>query len=486
MLYVYEPSIWRRPEHDASHLRFVNECLVELDAELARRGARLLTRVGEMPEVLSALHRELGPSGGIEALWSHEETGLAVTYGRDIRVRVWCRAAGVPWYESPQNGVVRGLRDRDGWAAQWAERMGEPCATPPRGIRCVSREMRALDPGRLFSPEELGIEESGKREVQRGGRAAGADLLESFLARRGENYRADMASPVTGEAGCSRLSPYLAWGALSVREVFQRTRVREDELRGVDPKARGPRWLPSLASFRARLHWHCHFMQKLEKEPEIEFLCMNRAFEGMRDPIPDEARFEAWKRGETGFPMVDAVMRCLHATGWVNFRMRAMLVSFASHHLWLHWRPTSVFLARHFLDFEPGIHFCQFQMQSGVTGINTLRIYSPAKQAQDQDPEGVFIRRWVPELAGLPAEHLAAPEAMPPLLQRSLGCVIGRDYPAPIVDHKRAYREARDRVWRVRKTEFAKKEAERVYREHGSRKKQPRRQGRRRTGRQAS
>lgn len=210
-------------------------------------------------------------------------------------------------------------------------------------------------------------------------------------------------------------------------------------------------------------------MQKLEDEPEIEFRNMSRAFDGLRENEFSDSHFEAWKLGLTGFPMVDACMRAVQQTGWLNFRMRAMVVSFAAYHLWLHWRPTGLFLARHFLDFEAGIHFSQMQMQSGTTGINTIRVYSPSKQVQDHDPTGEFIRRYVPELAEVPSEYLPWPERMPLLLQSMVGCQIGRDYPRPIVDHLVAYRRAHERIKAVRQTGDAQAEATRVVTKHGSR-----------------
>lgn len=211
-------------------------------------------------------------------------------------------------------------------------------------------------------------------------------------------------------------------------------------------------------------------MQKLESEPEIEFHNICRAYDGLRENEFDHAKFEAWKDGRTGFPMIDACMRYLHQNRWINFRMRAMLMSFAAYHLWLHWREPSIFLAKHFLDFEPGIHFPQCQMQSGVTGINTLRIYSPAKQLLDQDPNGEFVRRWVPELEYVPLAYLAEPFRMGMDDQLRYHCRMDVDYPLPIVDDKLAVKMAKDRIYAVRRTDEAIQAAQATFLKHGSRK----------------
>ena len=167
--------------------------------------------------------------------------------------------------------------------------------------------------------------------------------------------------------------------------------------------------------------------------------------------------------------MVDACMRYLRQTGWINFRMRAMLVSFASYHLWLDWRPTSKFLATLFLDYEPGIHYSQFQMQSGTTGINAVRIYSPTKQVFDHDQDGAFIRQWVPELALVPTEYIAEPSTMSFDEQVASGCIIGKDYPEPIVKHRHAVNAAKQKIYEIRRQLDAKIEANAVFQRHGSR-----------------
>ena len=466
-LYVYEPDVLEAAEHDPAHLVFVNECLQELRAELRRRGSELLIRRGSIPQVLEELRTELP----FDTLWSHEECGLAATYARDRRVAKWCRGASVRWIERPQHGVVRPLRQRDGWAKIWHERMSATIFESPAWLTPPSTLSR-IAPGEICGTNELGLPESEMTEAQRGGASEGIATLRSFLDDRGIEYQGDMSSPVEGWTSCSRLSPHLAYGSISLRRVYQACR---DRRRALTPQERRTNWSKSLHSFEKRLRWHCHFTQKLEDEPEIEFRNFNRAYDGLRQEDSTEWSdrerqfFEAWCEGRTGYPLVDACMRILRRTGWVNFRMRAMLMSFASYHLWLHWRPTGQFLARRFLDFEPGIHYSQCQMQSGVTGINALRIYSPIKQVVDQDPEGVFIRRWVPELESVPSEHLPQPEKMTPMEQRMASVEIGVDYPAPIVDHATAYREARQRMFSVRRSPESRSEAQRVYQRHGSR-----------------
>ena len=453
-LFVIEPEWLQSPECDASHVDFALGCLTELRTALALRGLPLLVRVGNCVEVMAQLHAEVGFSH----LLSHEETGPGWSYTRDLEVAAWSQSQQVMWQEFAQTGVVRRLRSRSGWALRWQARMDAQLQILQGGFNPAV----ALDQPALPTLAALGLEPHGKT-LQAAGEKAARRTLASFLQVRGYDYRKALSSPLSAEEGCSRLSPHLAFGTLSMRTVHQATEVA---IGNTPDRALAY----ALRGFAGRLRWHCHFMQKLEDEPTIEFTNFARVCDGLRESEFNDDYFAAWSEGRTGYPMVDACMRSLVATGWLNFRMRAMLVSFASYHLWLHWRQTGMFLARQFLDYEPGIHWSQMQMQSGTTGINTLRMYSPTKQALDQDPEGVFIRRWVPELARVPLPYLAEPWKMDASVQHMAGCTIGVHYPAPIVDDKLAMKAAKDRMYGLRQTEAARSEAGQVQARHGSRK----------------
>jgi deoxyribodipyrimidine photo-lyase len=249
-----------------------------------------------------------------------------------------------------------------------------------------------------------------------------------------------------------------------MREVVQWTR---SALKAASDQ---PRRQAGLRSFSSRLYWHCHFIQKLESEPEIEWRNMHRGYDGLRECEFSEERFQALQLGQTGWPMVDACVAMLRETGWLNFRMRAMLVSVAAYPLWLHWQPVGHWLARQFLDYEPGIHWSQMQMQSGTTGINTTRVYNPIKQAQDHDPNGRFVRHWLPHLRNVPDAWIFEPWQMPPdLLSRRGGDVL-TVAPSPIVDLSTATREAKRRLYERRHQPEVRAGQQAVVERHASRK----------------
>ena len=457
-LVVVEPELWQQADASARQWAFCAESLEDLRQALALLGQPLVVRTGRVEAVLERARRQFG----IAALWSHEETGNGWTYARDLRVAAWAQSQGIAWIECPQFGVVRRLKSRNGWARRWEGRMAEAISPAPAALTPLG----SIEPGPIPSAQDLGLAADPCPGRQPGGRQAGLALLESFLAQRGARYHRELSSPGTAFASCSRLSPHLSWGTLSMREIVQRSRGRLAELKGLPAPQRGD-WPRALRGFDERLHWHCHFIQKLESQPDLEFQELHPLTAGLRASEPE--RLAAWAEGRTGLPFVDACMRALIATGWINFRMRAMLMSVASYQLWLPWRDSGLVLARLFVDYEPGIHWSQCQMQSGTTGINTIRIYNPIKQGQDHDPQGLFLRQWLPELARVPVVHLHEPWTMPPSTQTSVGCVLGIDYPLPLVEPAAAAREAKQRIWARRQEPGFRELAATVLQTHGSR-----------------
>ncbi|MDP2220379.1 MAG: FAD-binding domain-containing protein [Hydrogenophaga sp.] len=457
-LYVVEPSLWAEPDAATQHLHFLREGLLDLYAQLKALGTRLHVVTGEVTDVLSRL-LALAP---FEALYAHEETGNAATYRRDQVVGRWCRAHGVAWHETPQFGVVRRLPSRQRWQSQWAAHTRAPLLPAPEALQPVPLPWR--EPA-MPSAVQLGLLDADPPLRQRGGRAEALAVLHEFLALRSAQYRGGISSPLRAPTACSRLSPYLALGCLSLREVVQATQVHMAQL---PPEATRQR--QGLAAFMSRLVWHCHFIQKLEDEPELEWRNLHRGYDGLRDEAANPEHLDALMHGRTGWPMVDACVAMLRETGWLNFRMRAMLVSVAAYPLWLHWRPVGLWLARQFLDYEPGIHWSQLQMQSGTTGINTTRVYNPIKQAHDHDPQGHFVRRWLPAMRRVPDAWLFEPWRMPPDVQARCGVQVGVDIAMPLVELEAATREAKARLHARRAQPEVRAAKAAIVEKHGSRK----------------
>ena len=452
-LYLVEDDYWQQPDTSDRQWAFTRDSLIDLDRQLVRMGNRLTVMRGDMIRVLQSLKC----SHDIQRVYCHRETGGQWTFDRDEAVIGWCTEKQVEFREWNQFGVVRRLKDRDLWDRAWTDLMRQQVLPAPGHLPAPKMPVNGT-----IDPATIRVNAGAPcPDRQAGGSQKGESLLGSFLERRCIGYQYNISSPVTAVNACSRLSPHIAYGTVSLRNIYQQAKATGQDRNTL------PRKQKSLTSFRSRLHWHCHFIQKLEDEPELEFRAMHREMEHLKSRPNDSERLHRWQEGQTGWPLVDACMRALNHTGWINFRMRAMLMAVASYQLWLHWRDPALHLARLFTDFEPGIHYSQTQMQSGLTGINDLRIYNPVIQSQKLDPTGEFIRRWIPELAGLPAEMIHTPWLMTPAQKERFG---GNTYIPPVCNHEQAARIARKAVGDFRKQHVSRDETARVLERHGSRK----------------
>ena len=447
-LYVVEPALWMQSAYSGRQWDFTKECLFDLRSHLGTLGMPLVVRVGAVRQVLT----ELTAHFEVKHLVAHEETGTAWTFQRDLRVQAWCRENAIKYAELPQSGVVRRLDTRDRWAGARDRFVDGVRLRPPKALQSIDIHI-----GHIPNWVDISGDPDRCPLRQRGGRKVALSSLDKFWGTGIKTYLWAMSSPVTAPHACSRISPHLALGVMSIREVAQFSALRTKSFSTSAKKG--------YASFQSRLAWRDHFIQKLEDEPNLDHVAMHRAYDNLRPRDGNETLLSAWAQGETGLPFLDACMRSLRATGWLNFRMRAMVMSVASYHLWLDWRAAGTRLGRLFTDYEPGIHWSQVQMQSGITGMNSIRIYNPMKQAVEHDPNGAFVRRWCPELRDVPDIFLHEPwnwdDAKNP---------VGKTYPTCIVDIETSARAARDRIWAVRKDPTNKAETAKVIEKHASRK----------------
>ncbi|MBD3903296.1 deoxyribodipyrimidine photo-lyase [Chryseobacterium sp. Ch-15] len=418
ILFVYflEPSLLVDPHYSLRHFQFIKESLADLNRQFDQLSTSVLCI---QEEVVDGLKKILD-CFTVTHLVSTQEIGLAFTFKRDREVSAFCPENNIEWLQPQYNGILRGLKDRRNWVKNWKEYVVRPIVQPDfRNLFTISKQ----DFEAIESRFETFSTKTNAHHFQRGGRTEAEKWVKSFFTERVDLFAEGVSSPLLSRTACSRLSPYIAWGNVSIREIYKQSELIKSE----DRAKKG------IKIFVARLRLQSYFIQKFESQHDMEFRAAVPAFRELNQP-KNSHFIDAWKAGKTGYPLVDASIRCIVETGYLNFRMRSLIISFYAHHLFQHFRHISAWLAQTFLDFEPGIHYGQLQMQSGFTANDVLRIYNPTKNAYEHDKDAEFIKMWLPELKDLPAKLAIEPWLLTPMDEIFYNFKLGDDYPKPIVD----------------------------------------------------
>ena len=458
-LYIVDPAWLAEATFGTRHWMFVRECLVEVDAALRALGQPLRVRVGRPVAVLDALADDVARADlTVGAVWAMAEPGRRAA-ARDGDVGAWAAGRGIGWRvlaEEPAPGrTTIPAPSRLGAAATDGVAAGELPTAEALGLVPDGLTDRALDADGL-----AWLTESGRRRVA-GGARAGAELLASFLAQRGQGYGGAADDPSAASLVCSRIGAHLAWGALSTAEVHAALRAAEQEQarrRGQDRAAahgaEAEPWRASMGAFRDAMAVREAAMARFAVRPDLEPDVGagvdadgpgggvddagggNDGRTGGGGPVDDgrdpSARLEAWAAGRTGRPLIDAAMAQLRAIGWLPYRLRAMTTSYAVHDLGLPWPVVGRQLARLCLDYDPALLWPTVRRIAGVLDAAGPRIYNPDRQALALDPAGHYVRAWLPPLAAVPDSFVHNPWLMPAAMQAAAGCRVGVDVPAPI------------------------------------------------------
>jgi len=423
-LFIIDPRLINSPYVGPKRLAFLWESLRQLQADLQRRGSTLIVRRGIPAEVLPAMSAEF-PIQGIFA----EPDVSPFARRRDGKLD---RTLPLYWVGSPAVRPPGTVLKQSGepytvftpFSKAWKSLPGleevtslpKPDFIPtPAGIRSEPI------PDQPTLPADISIipgEDAAQAQLQ----AFVDELMDSASIYR---YAAERDRPDL--PGTSRLSPYLRFGLLSPRQAVSAALRAMRLAPSLEARRSAETWLNELIWREFYIHIMYHFpaVRRQNFRP-LQVRWLNQS-----------EHFAAWCTGRTGYPLVDAAMRQLVQTGWMHNRLRMVTASFLTKDLLIDWRWGERFFMQHLIDGDPAANNGGWQWTAG-TGTDAapyFRIFNPVSQSQRHDPHGRFIRRWLPELSRVPDEYIHTPWLMPPEVQSAAGCVIGRDYPAPVVDH---------------------------------------------------
>lgn len=460
-VYIHEPDLWASPNYSSRHQAFLVQCLDDLRHNIEQCGGLLIERTGSCMEVFEKLCEQLP----ISQVTAHEEITDSWGYARDRAIRRWFKARHIEFVEVEQNNIQRGKGLQRPFA-DWFELASSAKIRDPRGLdlrRYLMSDQHEL--GAKVRQMAQSIPRGRDLPVtyplpcpqaQTGGETQAHALLNGFMnAKTLKAYPYSISSPNRAVDHGSRLSAHLAWGTLSpvqVAKSINQLIVWAHES-GRDDIAE----LESAARFYLdRLQWRQGYHAHTELNPNNDHCEYFSAFEAESAwPTHTEdyqKRLQAFERGQTGIPLIDACMACLLQTGWLNFRFRSALANFACMGLGLHWKDVGNQLARLFVDFDGGaIHWSQMRIASGTGPFDQLLVYSLSKQSLEQDKFAKFQKRYLPVLQKVPADYFHDFWQRPAHTLEPFGVKLGTNYPHPIVQPEEAIAAGKKWVHECRK-----------------------------------
>ena len=420
---------------------WLHHSLAALAEALAAKGLPLVLRRGDPAEILPALAAETGAAA---VHWNRCYEPYAIA--RDKALKATLQDAGLearsfaasllyePWETETKTGGPYKVFTPFWKALQAKGDPPAPRAAPDKLAAGPAASSDSLADWGLLptEPDWAG----GLRGAWQPGEAGARARLAEFLEADVPAYPEDRDRP--DRPGTSRISPHLAWGEIGPRQIWHTTR---DRLRGAGGRAaeRGS-W-----SFLRELAWRDFSYHLLYHWPDFPERSWRREFEAF-PWAEDAAGYHAWCRGQTGFPAVDAAMRELWHTGWMHNRMRMVAASFLVKNLLIPWQKGEAWFWDTLVDADLANNSASWQWVAGcgADAAPYFRIFNPVKQGETHDPDGAYVRHWVPEVAGLPDKFLNCPWEAPTEILAQAGVMLGETYPRPLVDHKMARQRALD------------------------------------------
>lgn len=406
-IFVFDPHFWESDTYCHDRLELLLQSIEDLASQYEKLGTRLVLLHGKAVRELAKLSRDLGA----QVFFNHDTNG---EYGmkRD-------RAAIDLGFTGWQNDAIQRQGRTSDWSSNTAKFFNSDIYPTPTNLssHTLDSTVTTDDIRKIYSitPTKTSPEKGGSLEAHL--------RLKEFLGEI-KQYTKSISKPLAAETGTSRLSAHFSLGTISIREVYQATQAIEAKQKSF---------------YTTRLFWNQHFTQKLHDNPTLDRIAANPVFESNYDQIyqPDKELFQAWCEGKTGYPLIDASMRALTTTGFLNFRMRAMTGSFLTYILKQPWQWGADFMFHHLIDADRAINYSQWQMQSGMVGVHPNRIYNPTTNLHKHDPDAAFVRKYIPELREANLDFIMAD---PETRQDTL---FGDTYIPPIVSFTDEMRKAR-------------------------------------------